>query len=124
MPGSSTFNYKTQYTQQNRQIESLKLQTKYPDRIAVIVHQSANSGLPPLDKHKFLVPKDITCGQFMHVLRKRLVLKAEQALFTFFGKNELVKNSELMQNVYDQHKDEDGFLYAIIQAESTFGGTS
>lgn len=36
-----------------------------------------------IDKKKYLVPSDLTCGQFVYVIRKRLKLPAEKAIFLF-----------------------------------------
>ena len=116
--------YKKQYTFDYRCEESARILRKYDDRVPIIVNKNHNSGLPPLEKCKFRVPKDLTCGQFIHVIRKRVKLTPDQALFLFFGKNYLAPSSTSLAQVYDQYHDKDGFLYATVQEESTFGTQS
>ena len=44
---------------------------KHPDRIPVIVEKRPRDAtLPLIDKKKFLVPADLTVGQFVYVIRK------------------------------------------------------
>ena len=100
--------------------ESSRIISKYPDRVPIIVEAKHNTKLPDLDKHKYLVPKEMTIGQFMYVIRRRLKLKKDQAIFVFVD-NKLPVTSELISTVYDNHKNEDGFMYMIYAGESTFG---
>ncbi len=76
--------------------------------------------MPDIDKAKFLVPSDLTVGQFVYVIRKRLSLASDRALFLFVG-NVLPPTSQLMRECYQQHADSDGFLYVRYSGESTFG---
>ena len=39
--------------------------------------------IPDIDKKKYLVPCDLTVGQFVYVIRKRIKLKPEKALFIY-----------------------------------------
>ncbi|KAG0442924.1 hypothetical protein HPB47_015479 [Ixodes persulcatus] len=54
--------------------------------IEVIVERAPNSHVPSIDKQKFLVPSDITVAQFMWIVRKRIHLSPEKALFVFVGR--------------------------------------
>jgi GABA(A) receptor-associated protein len=103
--------------------EALRVLTKYPDRIPIIVHRSSSAGLevPQIDKHKFLVPSDLTMGQFQYVIRKRLTLSPEKALFLFIN-NAIVPTGSIISAVYDEYQDEDTlFLYVTYAMENTFG---
>ena len=51
--------------------ESSKIMEKYKDRIPIIVLKHKSCELPTIDKHKYLVPKDMTMGQFTYIIRKR-----------------------------------------------------
>ena len=44
---------------------------RYPDRIPVICEKDPRSDIPPVDKRKYLIPMDLTVGQFVYVIRKR-----------------------------------------------------
>ena len=56
----------------------------------------------------------------LQVIRKRIKLAPEKALFLFCG-NSIPPNAALMSTVYEEQKDEDGFLYIQYSGESTFG---
>lgn len=121
-PGMSiTGSFKKQYTLEKRRAESARIRAKYPDRIPVIAERAANTHLPHIDKKKYLVPGDLTAGQFVYVIRKRIKLTPEQAMFVFLAKNTLPPTAALMSHLYAQNKDEDGFLYVVYSGESTFG---
>ena len=58
----------------------------------------------------------------MYVIRKRIKLAPEKAIFIFCNKD-LPHTADLMQRVYETHKAEDGFLYVEYSGENTFGAT-
>ena len=94
---------------------------KYPDRIPVCVYKNKGRDIPDIDKEKYLVPSDLSIGQFLYVIRKRIKLKPEQALYIFFN-NEMVNTSMSIKEVYHLHKDKDDeMLYAMYSTENTFG---
>lgn len=103
-----------------RVTESSRIIAKYPDRIPVIVSKANNSILNDIDKNKFLVPKDLTIGQFVHVIRKRIRLESDKSIFIFIN-NVLPPTSSPMISIYEEHKKDDGFLYIVYNGESTFG---
>ncbi|THG00326.1 hypothetical protein TEA_030050 [Camellia sinensis var. sinensis] len=103
-----------------RQAEASRIREKYPDRIPVIVEKAERSDIPDIDKKKYLVPADLTVGQFVYVVRKRIKLGAEKAIFIFV-KNILPPTAAMMSAIYEENKDEDGFLYMTYSGENTFG---
>ena len=103
---------------QTRAEESTKILQKYPDRIPVVVDTYKTSF--ELDKHKYLVPGDLTVGQFMYVVRKRCKLAPEKALFLFVD-NSLPPSADLVSQIYKAKKNDDGFLYFVVSEETTFG---
>ncbi|CAF1916737.1 unnamed protein product [Brassica napus] len=106
-----------------RMAESTRIREKYQDRVPVIVEKAGQSDVPDIDKKKYLVPADLTVGQFVYVVRKRIKLGAEKAIFVFV-KNTLPPTASLMSAIYEEHKDEDGFLYMTYSGENTFGSAS
>jgi GABA(A) receptor-associated protein len=114
-------NFKKNYSFKQRYNEAQRILRKHPERVPIIVdkHQDANN-IPELDKKKFLVPGDLTVAQFIFVIRKRLKLSPEKAIFLFVGKN-LPVTSSLISDVYSKYKDDDLFLYCFIMGENTFG---
>lgn len=51
-----------------------------------------------LHRCKYLIPHDMTMGQLVYVLRKRIAVPAEQAIFVFVG-NTLPPATALVSNV-------------------------
>ncbi|OAY48856.1 autophagy-related protein 8i [Manihot esculenta] len=112
--------FKDEFTSEQRLEESRDIIAKYPDRVPVIVERYCKTDLPEMEKKKFLVPRDMSVGQFIHVLNIRLRLTPGKALFVFV-KNTLPQTATLMNSVYESFKDEDGFLYMCYSSEKTFG---
>ena len=103
-----------------RLAESNRVLSEHPERCCVIVARDDNSTLPQIDKHKYLVPNTISVSQFSYIIRKRIKLSPEEAMFLFVNKT-LPSASETIERLYHQHKDEDGFLYITYASENTFG---
>ena len=73
-----------------------------------------------IDKQKFLVPNDLTIAQFLFVIRKRLQMKASEALFLYVN-GRCLSGGQLICTIHANHKSEDGFLYLVYALENTFG---
>lgn len=112
--------FKQRYLYEERVKESTRVRTKYPDRVPVICEKTARSSMSEIDKNKYLVPMDLTIGQFVYVVRKRLKLPSEKAIFLFVG-GTMKSTSTQLQEAYDEHKDNDGFLYVTYSDENVFG---
>ena len=113
--------YKQKFTFQQRINESNHVLGKYPDRLPIFCEKLNNQlDLPDIDKNKYLVPYDITLGQFMYIIRQRLKLHPDEAMFLFVN-NKMMSISQTIMNVYYYEKDPDGFLYIKYSKESTFG---
>lgn len=91
--------YKEENSFEKRRAEGEKIRRKYPDRIPVIVEKAPKSRFMDLDKKKYLVPSDLTIGQFYFLIRKRIHLRPEDALF-FFINNVIPQNTTTMGQLY------------------------
>jgi GABA(A) receptor-associated protein len=67
--------FKDEHPFDKRQLEASRIREKYPDRIPCIVEKAEKSDIAAIDKKKFLVPHDLTVGQFVYVIRKRIKLR-------------------------------------------------
>ncbi|KAJ2612906.1 Autophagy- protein 8 [Coemansia sp. RSA 1365] len=112
--------FKDEHPFEKRKAEAERIRKKYSDRIPVICEKVEKSDIATIDKKKYLVPADLTVGQFVYVIRKRIKLNPEKAIFIFVNES-LPQTAALMSSVYDQFKDEDGFLYISYSGENTFG---
>ena len=87
------------YKKQDRLLESEKILAKYPDRIRYMSKAtSITNPILDLDKHKYLVPSDLTAGQLIYVIRKRLNLKENKAIFLFI--NNILPPTSYSLNIY------------------------
>ena len=62
----------------------------------------------------------MTISQFLFVLRRRIELDQTEALFLFVDKS-LPPTTSLLGALYEEKKNNDGFLYLSYCNESTFG---
>lgn len=150
--------FKDEHEFAKRKAEAERIRAKYNDRIPVsspftspsfrvhplthdqvICEKVEKSEIATIDKKKYLVPADLTVGQFVYVIRKRIKLSPEKAIFIFVDEV-LPPTAALMSSIYEEHKgmhilsvplcpssmltkspDEDGFLYITYSGENTFG---
>ena len=88
----------------------------------VICEKAEGSDIPEIDRKKYLVPQELTVGQFVYVVRKRLRLPPEKAIFIFVDGHLPSTGAALMSQMYKDYKDQDNFLYITYSGENTFGG--
>merc|ERR1712126_666657 len=98
--------YKEEHPFEKRRAEGEKIRRKYPDRVPVIVEKSPKARIGDLDKKKYLVPSDLTVGLF------------------YFLNNVIPPTSATMGSLYQEHHEEDFFLYIAYSDESVYGADS
>lgn len=115
--------YKTKTKLEERKMETDMIRSKYTDKYPVIVQRSVkDSTLKDIDRNKFLVPCDILVSDFLNIIRKRVHnMNEEKSLFFYVGNGKLITMTQPCSALYDQEKDEDGYLYIFYQGENTFG---
>ena len=92
-----------------RRNECDKIRKQFPDKIPIICET------------KYLVPMDLTVGQFSLMIRKRVEIAKEDAFYLLVdGKHSIIGDS-LISEIYDKYKSEDGFLYIAYASEVTWG---
>ncbi|XP_050308856.1 gamma-aminobutyric acid receptor-associated protein-like [Anthonomus grandis grandis] len=114
------FIYKEEIPFEKRKSEGEKIRRKYPDRVPAIVEKAPQAKITDVDKKKYLVPSDLTVGQFYFLIRKRIHLRPEDALF-FFVNNVIPPTSATMGSLYQEHHEEDLFLYIAYSDENVYG---
>lgn len=95
------------------------IKEKYPNHIPIVVR---GRGDIKLQKNKFLVGGEITLGQFLMILRRKIgVLKQSDAVFLFVN-NSLPPSSMYLSSIYANQKDIDtNMLFITVSKENTFG---
>jgi GABA(A) receptor-associated protein len=109
--------YVERFPFQKRKEEASRMRIKYADRIPVIIERKRGSTLTALTQSKFLVPSELTVGQLLYVVRKRMKLTPTQSIF-FFVENTIPSSSTLVSSLKTHC---DGFLYIEYDQENTFG---
>ena len=117
----STYEFKLMHSFEKRKEEGERIRQKYPDKIPIIVEKSDRSTIAEIDKQKYLIPKELTVGQFMYILRKSIKLTAEQSMFLFINNTEIPPTSKKLEDIYKEYVDKDNFLYITYTGENTFG---
>jgi len=113
--------FKQSYAFKFRLDECNRIILKFPDRIPIICEK--NPGIkdtPDIDKSKYLVPYDLTVSQFLLVIRKKMKLPPERAIFLFVN-DKMISGTQIISTIYQYEKDPDGFLYIGYSSENTFG---
>jgi len=105
-------------TKDELMIESNKLLEKYKQHVPVLI--ATRTPALKLKKCKYLVPRNITIGQFISIIRKNLKMKSEEGLFVFINNN-IPVTSKTIEDTYNEYKDDSGFLCVIMSLENTFG---
>lgn len=114
------FKFNSDYTFEERTRQAREIKQKYPTRLPVLCEINSKSNLPPLDKNKYLVPNDLTVGQLAYIVRKRIQIKPENAVFLTTN-SVYPSTSSTIGEIYNEYKDEDGFLKFTISNENVFG---
>jgi GABA(A) receptor-associated protein len=101
-----------------KEVEVIK--EKYPHYIPIVVRPNDNK--IRLIKCKFLVGGDITIGQFLSILRKKMeTLKSSEAIYLFIN-NTLPPATSFLSTIYAENQDKNtGMLYITVCKENTFG---
>lgn len=103
-------------------MEVIRLRQKFPTHVFVLVKKGAKAvGIPTIDKNKYIVSATLTFGEFMFIIRKRMQMGPEKALFLFVG-NTIPVASSTMGEV-NKHYGRNGYLEVFYTGESVFGGT-
>ena len=108
-------------TLEQRLKESSEILQKYPNKIPIIIEKNnMDTNLSNLDRNKFLVPDDLTFGQIIHIIRKRLDLNPTIGIYLYCNNN-LITTTSNIRSVYKDYHNEDKFLYITYSGENTFG---
>lgn len=117
----SGYEFKMQNSFEKRKEESTRLKERFPDKIPIVLEKTESSLLPNIDKQKFLIQKDLTIGQFLHIIRSRIKLDASESIFLIIDYNVIPPTANTLGEIFEKHGDKDGFLYMSYSAQMIFG---
>jgi GABA(A) receptor-associated protein len=109
-------------TFEKRKSISDKIITDYSGYVPIIVGRAEIVTTPLIKKHKYVVSREMSFGNFIIQLKSNMENFNEKTnIFVFFPDNTLVPINEKISYLYDKYKNNDGFLYITYSVESTFG---
>ena len=96
---------------------------RHPDKVPVMLDEHGDAGNQlALKKKKFMIPRNVTCAQFIVMIRERIQLHPTQTLFFMtVPKHHLICGTTTIGELYDKEKNDDGFLYVVYAFEHSFG---
>jgi GABA(A) receptor-associated protein len=108
-------------TLDERILFSTNLKNKYPGRVPIIVEKSKRDKSEyKIENSKYLIPVDLKISEFIYIIRKKIKIDSNKAIFIFID-NMLVPMNQTIGENYNSLKNEDGFLYVTYAFENTFG---
>ncbi len=117
----SGYEFKMMHSFEKRKEESTRLIAKYPNSRPVILEKSKASMLPNVEKKKYLLASNVTIGQFVHIIRKQMMLDHTQTIFLFIDNEIIPMACTSIGDNYAKYADNDGYLYITYTSENTFG---
>ena len=96
---------------------------KYPDKIPVILEKSKKDKLLSNSvKNKLLVSQDMTIATILQLIKKNLKINEHIAIYIMVSdKNIMLSGSYSISEIYNNYKNNDGFLYLEYCSENVFG---
>ncbi|XP_072102188.1 microtubule-associated protein 1 light chain 3 gamma-like [Mobula birostris] len=105
-----------------RKAEADSIRNRFPNKLPVIVERYAKErSLPQLDRSKYLVPLELSMCQFTIIIRNRMALSSKQAFYLMVHNQSVASTSLTMAEIYEEFKEEDGFLYVTYASQEMFG---
>ncbi len=115
--------YRDSASLEERKKRSNSLLLKHQDKFPVILERNTTEKrLPNIDKNKLLVAQDLTVAGIIQILRNNLKIDEFLSVYIVVANHNVVlSGSQSMSYVYNNYKNEDGFLYLEYCSENVFG---
>ena len=108
--------YQDKFTFSQRAEYSSDLLKKYPDRKPVIVYNSRTKST-----YKLLLLNHHVIGIILQHIKQRMKIDKSDAIYVFINKTIIPQTTDTIESIYNQYKDQDGYLYLDAHKENTFG---
>tara|TARA_B100000900_G_scaffold384321_1_gene373046 strand:- start:188 stop:598 length:411 start_codon:yes stop_codon:yes gene_type:complete len=113
--------YDISYSKNQRLKYANDMLEKHPNRVPIIVKFYDNIKYH-LNNPYFMCKKNITISEFLLIIRKRLKINKNVAIFLFLDNNILPSISNRIEEIYNKHHDPDtNDLVVYITLENCFG---
>ena len=116
------FEFKQKNTLEKRKEQFDKIKKEYPEKIPIIIERANNCSINKIIKTKYILSKSLTMAEFIKIIRTKLEIEPERALFFLANGKHTVSSNDSLGQIYDVQKDkEDGFLYMTYSEEMVYG---
>lgn len=119
-PNKLDYEYKSEHSFENRRARSTQIINQY-NLIPIIAERAGPKNSKHISNARFLVDNDMTIGSFLYTIRSRLKINQNEAMFLFINNKVIPSNNDKMGKLYNEYKDNDGFLYITFSLENVFG---
>ncbi len=107
-----------------REKESKNIIEQNPNKVPIICLKDPKSNLTETKKTKYLLDKNFTISQFTALIKTKLKLNSNEALFLVAkkgNKSNALAGDVPMSQVYEEFKEKDGFLYIFYTSKEIWG---
>lgn len=104
--------------------ETDSIKRKHPTRVPILIsiYQNDTTLFNLITNHKYMIPKDMTFTEFIQIIRHRIKLDQNEALFAILTEQNIMpKMTSLVGDLYEKYKSDDGYLIITLTKENTFG---
>ena len=115
------FRYQAEKTFEERLQETRKVTQKWPGRVPIIIEPVKETQRAKLNKPKILCVGGCTVQHFLGVIRKKMKLPKDSALFLFLNGTELITGDSIIGELYQSKKADDGYLYFKASEQEVMG---
>jgi hypothetical protein len=114
------FRFKVSKSFDDRKSQAEALLIKHPGLMPIILKPSMSSRLPEVNK-QVLCKANMTVGMLLQHVRVQLKLPDSEGLFMFINGRDMVSTEMLITQLYDSHKDDDGYQYIMYSEQEILG---
>jgi hypothetical protein len=115
--------FKEKHSLEARKAEAQRIMREKPSHYPLVVFKQAGSLLPNIEKPSILMEKSTRLLHLLSILRRGLNANTKLSLYLTAvqgATRSLLKADSLLEEVYDRHHDEDGFLYIEYGSNEAF----
>ena len=116
------FEFKKQTPLEKRIEQFKKIQKDFPNKVPIILERSQKCTINKIIKTKYILSNELTMSEFIKIIREKLEIEPERALFFLANGKYSLSGSEDLAQLYEKYRDnEDGFLYLTYSEEIIYG---
>lgn len=118
----SSYNFKIRYDYEYRKLKSTEYLEKNADYIPIVLEKSNGDMIyNSYIKHISRMPKTLAISQYLLFIKKYSQLSKNESLYVIINNMYIPNTNDILNDLYDKYKDNDGFLYITLYKENTFG---